>query len=249
MKIFRLVLPVALCTILSVSLAAMESNTMDVEQPKSADPTFILLVLHELELQGLLPHDVSLLIIREYHCLQTLLDSKEYRKVLEGLKEVKPDPYYLRNLLQSLCAKFGINQSVWLLKIALKETNKKLEDIRDSDDSTVLHWAANYDYPDVVKLALRVVNDPYHFACMKNKWAALHMAAIWGHFDCVTALLAAAKGTQQAREMILLKDYYGETVFDWAQQEGYNDPVQILQAYLDHELGSPEFEAILKELS
>src|SRR5205085_9140341 len=106
---------------------------------------------------------------------------------------------------QSLCAKFGINQSVWLLKIALKETNKKLEDIRDSDDSTVLHWAANYDYPDVVKLVLRVVNDSYQFACMKTikrGYTALHMAAFCGYVACVIALLATATTTLQVRNMI-----------------------------------------------
>src|SRR5437868_3592224 len=125
MKMFRLVLPVALCTILSVSLTAMEPNTMDVEQAKLANPTFILLVLHELENEGLLPHDVSLLIVQEYHYLKTLLESNEYQDVLACLKEVEPHPYDLRNHLHSLCKKFGINQSVWLLKMALKVMGKK----------------------------------------------------------------------------------------------------------------------------
>src|SRR6266481_2605592 len=111
MRMFRLVLPVVLCAILTTSLPAMPSNAMDVEQLKSADPTFILLVLHELELQGLLAYDVSLLIVQDYHCLQQLLDSKEYQKVLGSLKEVNTRPAYLRHRLQSLCEKFDINQS------------------------------------------------------------------------------------------------------------------------------------------
>src|SRR5437870_881788 len=95
MRMFRLVLPVVLCAILTTSLPAMPSNAMDVEQLKSANPAFILFALQELENEGLLPHDVSLLIVQEYHYLQILLDSEEYQDVLGRLKEEKTDPYSL----------------------------------------------------------------------------------------------------------------------------------------------------------
>src|SRR5258708_28426282 len=90
MKMFRFILSAVACAMMSTPLAAMESNAMQGEPSQQADPAFILFALHELSQQGLLTHDVSLLILQDCYYLQTLLlESKEYQDVLGFLKEAK----------------------------------------------------------------------------------------------------------------------------------------------------------------
>src|SRR5439155_17462099 len=115
------ILPVITLAMIITSLAAMESNAMDVEQ-KAAVPTIIFELLYELENEEMLPHDVSLLILREYHDLQTLLESIEYLDVLGYLKAIGSHSRGLNSFLRIMYSKFGVVLAAWLFKIALRET-------------------------------------------------------------------------------------------------------------------------------
>ena len=131
--------------------------------------------------------------------------------------------YNLCNTLKEICDGVSqLNQTMapqfipthhelgMLLASYLKNKNKSILTILDSDKWTALHWAArswSYSYSVQVLLAA-AGNNAHQLVTMQNQsqYTALHYAACNGHTAIVQVLLAAAG--DNVHQLLLCKPYH-----------------------------------------
>ena len=104
-------------------------------------------------------------------------------------------------------------------------------------DKTLLHWAAQNGYTDVVHILIENGADVYAknrvYAKDRNGNTPLHWAAQNGYTDVVQVLIGNGAD-------VFAKDRNGNTPLHWAAQNGYTDVVDILET-----VEIEEIEAVL----
>lgn len=170
----------------------------------------------------------------------------ECKELLEFVKTNAHDPWLLEERLKTLCQLRGVDAGVLQLRACLKEVGITLDAMRNSYNQTVLHVAVWFVHEEVVELLLKASDDPCAFACIKDNrhWTAFQRAAHHGHEDIIIAILQTACDTQQARDLI---NFGNQTALAIAKNSGKVTAAAILQACLDHELGSDELDDAVQE--
>lgn len=196
----------------------------------------------------------------------TIIQSKEYKDLLVAIRrDMVRDIVYRIIDLYKVCPKED-ETCLLLVKEALQSTYTDISTLLDESQTcndTILHIAAkiplsnfsfcmriegfktgitepkrDMDILNVFRVILRATERPLEFAKRKNNFQCtpMHYSILSYNVDMVIALLEIAQTTQNAREMVSLKDCLGRTPLGLARERHVKKMEEILQAVLDEEL-------------